>query len=59
MLIRDEKESDHDSVYAVNKSAFETPSEADLVDALRQQAQPVVSLVPGAAQRPTAVLELE
>jgi len=32
-------------VHAVNVSAFETPSEADLVDALRQQAQPVVSLV--------------
>lgn len=45
MQIRDEKESDRDVVYAVNMSAFETPSEADLVDALRQQAQPVVSLV--------------
>ena len=45
MLIRDEKEGDRDSVHAVNVSAFENPSEADLVDALRQQAQPVVSLV--------------
>lgn len=45
MLIRDEKDSDRDAVYAVNKSAFETQSEADLVDALRLQAQPVVSLV--------------
>ena len=45
MLIRAEKESDRDAVYAVNVSAFETPSEANLVDALREQAQPVVSLV--------------
>ena len=45
MLIRAEKESDRDTVHTVNISAFETQSEADLVDALRQQAQPVVSLV--------------
>ena len=32
-------------MHAVNVSAFETPSEADLVDALRAQATPVVSLV--------------
>ncbi len=30
---------------AVNVSAFETPAEADLVDALRSQAAPLVSLV--------------
>jgi putative acetyltransferase len=29
----------------VNATAFETPVEANLVDALRQQARPVVSLV--------------
>ena len=45
MLIRAEKENDRDAVYAVNVSAFETPSEANLVDALREQAQPFVSLV--------------
>ena len=45
MLIRAEKECDRDTVHAVNMSAFETRFEADLVDALRQQAQPVVSLV--------------
>jgi putative acetyltransferase len=45
MLIRAEKENDRDAVYAVNLSAFETPSEAKLVDILREQAQPVVSLV--------------
>ena len=45
MRIRAEEEIDRDAVYAVNVSAFETPSEAELVDALREQAQPVVSLV--------------
>lgn len=45
MLIRAEKDCDRDTVHAVNMSAFETRFEADLVDALRQQAQPVVSLV--------------
>ncbi len=45
MLIRAEKENDRDVVYAVNVSAFETPSEANLVDVLREQASPVVSLV--------------
>ncbi len=45
MLIRPEKENDRDAVYAVNVSAFETPSEANLVDTLREQAQPVVSLI--------------
>ncbi len=45
MQIRTEKESDRDAVYTVNESAFETPSEANLVDALREQAQPVISLV--------------
>ena len=33
------------AVHAVNVSAFETPLEADLVDALREQARPLVSLV--------------
>jgi len=45
MLIRAEKENDRDAVYAVNVLAFETPSEANLVDTLREQAQPIVSLV--------------
>lgn len=43
--MRVEKEHDRDAVYAVNLSAFETQAEADLVDALREQARPVVSLV--------------
>ena len=45
MLIRAERENDRDAVYAVNVSAFETPAEADLVDSLREQAHPIVSLV--------------
>ena len=45
MLIRDEEQKDRVAVHAVNASAFETPAEADLVDALRGQAHPVVSLV--------------
>jgi len=45
MLIRAEKAGDRDAVYAVNVSAFEASSEAKLVDTLRQQVEPVVSLV--------------
>jgi putative acetyltransferase len=45
MLIRAEKENDLAAVHSVNVAAFETPSEANLVDALREQALPVVSLV--------------
>ena len=43
--VRVENESDLQAIRAVNQSAFETPSEAKLVDALRKQAQPIVSLV--------------
>jgi putative acetyltransferase len=50
MLIRTEEESDWIAVHAVNAAAFETALEANLVDALRQQAQPVVSLVAEADQ---------
>jgi putative acetyltransferase len=45
MLIRAEEEKDLAVVHAVNVSAFETASEANLVDALREQALPIVSLV--------------
>jgi len=45
MLIRAEIDNDRDDVHAVNASAFGTPIEADLVDVLREQAPPIVSLV--------------
>lgn len=45
MLIRAERDTDHAAVHAVNAAAFPTPLEADLVDALREQAHPVISLV--------------
>jgi putative acetyltransferase len=45
MLVRDEKERDRTAVHALNASAFETSAEAELVDALREQARPVISLV--------------
>jgi putative acetyltransferase len=44
-LIRPEQPGDQAGVRAVNVAAFETPAEADLVDALRAQARPLVSLV--------------
>lgn len=45
MLIRGEKENDREAVFAVNVLAFKAPAEATLVDVLREQASPVVSLV--------------
>jgi len=45
MQIRPETENDQSAVSAINTSAFETPAEAKLVDALREKADPVVSLV--------------
>jgi putative acetyltransferase len=45
MLIRAEEQRDWVAVHAVNVSAFETPAEANLVDTLREQAQPFISLV--------------
>ncbi len=45
MLIRAEEQRDWAAVHAVNVSAFETAAEANLVDALREQAQPLVSLI--------------
>ena len=44
-LIRIEEEKDWAAVHVLNVAAFETPAEANLVDALRQQARPVVALV--------------
>jgi putative acetyltransferase len=45
MRIRPETEADGAAVRAVNEAAFETPAEADLVDALRRRDVSLVSLV--------------
>ena len=45
VLIRPEKEKDWATVHALNTAAFGSPAEAQLVNALRQQAHPVISLV--------------
>jgi len=45
MEIRAEQPADRAAVHAVTVAAFEAPAEADLVDALRDQARPFVSLV--------------
>lgn len=45
MLIRTEAKGDRLAVHALNLSAFGRPGEARLVDALRVQTQPMVSLV--------------
>ncbi|HEX5705365.1 MAG TPA: N-acetyltransferase [Pyrinomonadaceae bacterium] len=45
MLIRAEEQRDRAAVHALNVAAFETSAEANLVDALRDRAQPLVSLV--------------
>lgn len=45
MLIRNEDPMDYAAVHRVNKSAFETPAEANLVNVLRKDAHPIVSLV--------------
>jgi putative acetyltransferase len=45
MHIRPERPADIEGIRAVNLAAFETSTEADLVDALREQAQSTISLV--------------
>lgn len=45
VIVRAERGEDRAAVRAVNLSAFATGAEADLVDALRERAEPVVSLV--------------
>lgn len=45
MQIRPERAADIPAIHAVNRAAFETSTEADLVDALRQRAEPIISLV--------------
>lgn len=45
MNIRPERPADIAGIRAVNLTAFETSTEANLVDVLREQAEPIVSLV--------------
>ncbi len=45
MKIRKEEAEDNQGVRRVNELAFGTPAEANLVDALRDQVQPTISLV--------------
>jgi|SRR5882724_8591774 len=45
MVIREERQGDAERIRGVNLAAFETSTEADLVDALRRDATPLVSLV--------------
>jgi putative acetyltransferase len=45
MKIRAERTDDHAAVRALNKAVFESPLESKLVDALREQAEPTISLV--------------
>lgn len=45
MHVRTEEDRDWTAVRAINTAAFETSAEADLVDALRATARPVISLV--------------
>jgi len=49
MHIRPERATDTGEVRALNRAAFETSMEATLVDALRERARPIVSLVADAA----------
>ncbi|MDP6651962.1 MAG: N-acetyltransferase, partial [Gammaproteobacteria bacterium] len=45
MNIRPEQDADKDAVYAVNAAAFPGNDEAELVNKLRESAQPLISLV--------------
>lgn len=45
MIVRPEQPADITATRQVNLAAFDTPAEADLVDALRAEARPLVSLV--------------
>jgi len=45
LVIRPERASDRSAVHAVNVAAFERSTEADLVDRLRDDTSPVISLV--------------
>ena len=45
MIIRSETVSDRPAIHELNRQAFESEAEANLVDMLRQRASPLISLV--------------
>ena len=45
LVIRPERAEDITGIRHVHKAAFDTAAESDLVDALRQQARPLISLI--------------
>ncbi len=45
IVIRSEEKKDWAAIHALNSAAFRSPAEADLVDALRRQAHPAISLL--------------
>ena len=45
MRTRTERDDDRAAIHTVHEAAFETPAEAHLVAALREQARPLISLV--------------
>src|SRR5512147_1153717 len=45
MRVRSEESGDRAAIHSLNTAAFGGPAEADLVDALRDRASPLVSLV--------------
>ena len=45
MIIRPEQTHDHQDVFNINAAAFDTNAEARLVEALRKDAYPIISLV--------------
>lgn len=51
--VRAEKDNDQEAVRAIHTAAFATPTEAAIVDTLRQQARPSVSLV---AEKPGEIV---
>jgi putative acetyltransferase len=51
LIVRAERENDREAVYAVNLAAFDNASEAELAEALRAEARPVISLVAELAEK--------
>ncbi|RUL88990.1 GNAT family N-acetyltransferase [Tautonia sociabilis] len=45
LILREERPDDRDAIRLVNERAFDRPDEANLVDALRSEARPFVSIV--------------